>query len=558
MLLEVGVYNSSGATYPASNRFSSNPTNSDYRYSSRPSLYVELDSAYAIGGSEYYTLKSAVEHASDGDTITVLRDVKDLFAVEIDKNVTLDLQTYTLTRNSTITVNSGVTATITGSTGSKLTTGTTNLNTITNAGTLTIDGSVTIEHNGTNTNFYAITNSLAGAILNVKSGTIISASYGIYNNNSTAVTNIGDSTAPISTTNPTISGGTYGVYNNSGKWTYNNGTIQGTTSSFYDGDVETNGGLEGGVRTDYIIVTGESGSYKTAHLEKMTDVTTPWLPSGASYTNTDLNTGITMKDSHDNEWTWVVVPKTVTASASVIGANEDPTGSALETALKNYAATVVTRYSNFTDTWVSEEQSGFTSDEYTSKKRNMLNGVKANGGFWIGKYEMGYMDTPIYSNYNSTTRTAVVQKDAYPYNYINLPNSAVKTEQLALQAGGDGSLLFGTQWDLTLGYLVNRGGVSKSSVTSDSTNWGNYYNKELTVAASTINSGWPMGCTSLYNWATYTGTKTSNTSKLLSTGAVEDVTNKLNIVDLAGNCYEWTMEAYNTNYRVYRGRPLRK
>ena len=559
MLIEVGVYGNDGSGDPASNRRYSSPTYSNYNFSTRPSLYVELDSAYAIGGTEYYTLESALNHASDGDTITVLRDVKDLTTVEIDKNVTLDLQTYTLTRDTTITINSGVTATITGSTGSKLTTGTTDLNTITNEGTLTIDGDVTIEHNGSNQSFYAMNNSTAGAILNIKSGTITSSSYcAIYNNNSNAVTNIGDSTETISTTHPLISGGTYGVVNNSGKWTYNNGTIQGTTSSFYDGDVETNGGLEDGVRTDYIIVTGESGSYKTAHLEKMTDVTTPWLPAGASYTNTDLNTGVTMKDSYDNEWTWVVVPKTVTASATLIGVNDDPTGSNLETVLMNYAATVVTdRGSSYTDTWVSEAQSGFTSDEYTSKKRNMLNGIKTNGGFWIGKYEMGYLDTPTSSNYDSTSRTAVVQKDAYPYNYINLPNSAQKTEQLAMQAGGDGSMLFGTQWDLTLGYLVNRGGVSKRSATYNSTNWGNYSNKELTVTASTTKSGWPMGWTSSYNWATYTGTKSSGTPKLLSTGAVEDVTNKLNIVDLAGNLWEWTMEAYNTSYRDYRGRLLR-
>ena len=501
---------------------------------------------------ETQTLAEAIEEASDGSTIRLQRDYTDTSSGTISKNVTLDLQTYTLTRSATVTVNSGVTTTITGSTGGKLTTGTTNLNTITNAGTLTIDGSATIEHNGTSISYYAINNSTAGAILNVKSGTITSATYGIYNNNSTVTTNIGDGTVTLSTTNPTISGGTYGVYNNSGKWTYNNGTIQGTTSSFYDGDVETNGGLEGGVRTDYIIVTGESGSYKTAHLEKMTDVTTPWLPAGASYTNTDLNTGVTMKDSHDNEWTWVVVPKTITASASTIGANDDPIGSSLETALINYAAKVVTNRGSYSDTWVSEAQSGFTSDEYITKKRNMLNGIKANGGFWIGKYETGYLDTPTSSNYQSTSRTAVVQKDAYPYNYINLPNSALKTEQLAMQAGGDGSLLFGTQWDLTLGYLVNRGGVSKYSVTDNSTNWGNYQNKELTVTASITKTGWPKGWTSTYNWATYTGNKSSGTSKLLSTGAVEDVTNKLNIVDLAGNCWEWTMEAYYTS-RADRG-----
>ena len=30
-----------------------------------------------------------------------------------------------------------------------------------------------------------------------------------------------------------------------------------------------------------------------------------------------------------------------------------------------------------------------------------------------------------------------------------------------------------------------------------------------------------------------------------------------NIYDMAGNCYEWTLEAYGTNHRVLRRRQLR-
>ena len=36
------------------------------------------------------------------------------------------------------------------------------------------------------------------------------------------------------------------------------------------------------------------------------------------------------------------------------------------------------------------------------------------------------------------------------------------------------------------------------------------------------------------------------------TGSVSTDVSK-NIYDLAGNCYEWTMEAYSTDYRVLRG-----
>ena len=119
--------------------------------------YLEkIEPNYLVDNTiETQTLAEAITAASDGSTIKLLRNYTDTSDGTINKNVTLDLQTYTLTRNSTvtvnsgtITVNSGVTATITGSTGSKLTTGTVDVRTniITNIGTLTIEGEVTIKN----------------------------------------------------------------------------------------------------------------------------------------------------------------------------------------------------------------------------------------------------------------------------------------------------------------------------------------------------------------------------------------------------------------------------
>ena len=229
--IEVGHYENNGSN-SASMRINLNPTSGNNTHSSRPSLYVELDSAYAVGGTEYYTLKDAVEHASDGGTITVLRDVTEKFAIEINKNVTINLQGYTIDKKSTsLTVGTGATVTITGSTGSKLTTGTANVHTIDNQGTLTIEGNITIEHKGTSTVYNAIQNSRSGAVLNVKSGTITSTTSGIYNYNSYTVTNIGDSTQPMNTAIPVIIGETYGAYLNNGTINFYSGIIKGKTAS---------------------------------------------------------------------------------------------------------------------------------------------------------------------------------------------------------------------------------------------------------------------------------------------------------------------------------------
>ena len=487
-------------------------------------LYAQWDKKYysitSGNTTNYYSdLATAVGAATDGQTIKLLDNVTDKTNVSITKNVYLDLQTYTITRNNNkINVDSGKSFTITGSTSGD------------NTGTIT----------STATNTIAVTN----GTLNVNSGNIASTNSSgsaIYNNGANAVTNIGDANTSVNNTSPIITGELYGINNELGKWTYKNGIMQGKTLSFYDNDTNTNGGLEGGVRQDYIIVLGTNGDYKQAHLEKMTDVTTPWLPVGASYTNQDLNTGVTMKDSQNNEWTWVVVPKTITAGVNAIGANEDPTDSALETALVNYAATLVTNIYNYKDIYYSDDVTGLNEIDYNNKKRLMLNAIKENGGYWIGKYEAGYLEEPTESNYDKTTRIAVIQKDAYPYNYITSADSERKSEVLARQANGNGSLLFGTQWDLTLGYLVNRGGVSQRATTDNSINWGNYKN-----ASFTIESAKAKYKSSPTSWPTISGTKSANTSQLLTTGAANNRNGKLNIIDLAGNIWKWTLE-YSLN-----------
>ena len=79
-------------------------------------------------------------------------------------------------------------------------------------------------------------------------------------------------------------------------------------------------------------------------------------------------------------------------------------------------------------------------------------------------------------------------------------------------------------------------GKSKEEVIDDSTSWGNYNNATFQYTNS---SG-------------VTATKNSGSSTRIPTGS-SDYTKANNIYDLAGNMYEWTMEADSTRYRVMRG-----
>ena len=274
---------------------------------------------------------------------------------------------------------------------------------------------------------------------------------------------------------------------------------------------------------------GETGNLPS------TAETTPFLPDGATVTNADLETGITIKDSNNNEWTWIVVPKSIytTATSSTDYAN-------IEKDMQTYA----NKYrSSFTDEWYSEAQHGFASaDEYNNHKNAMLKSVYENGGFYIGKYEVGSFDNPVNSNNN--TRQAVIQQGAYPYNWVTCSQAQELSESLAV-GGKTSSLMFGIQWDLVLAYLESKG----VSVNDDSGSWGNYSNVafDITRGKYSTDSG------ASYTEVNVTYQKPAS-SVLLTTGATER-NSKMNIYDLAGNVCEWTLEkSTNTNFPcAYRG-----
>ena len=175
------------------------------------------------------------------------------------------------------------------------------------------------------------------------------------------------------------------------------------------------------------------------------------------------------------------------------------------------------------------------------------------GGFYIGRYEAG-SETARTSG-SSQTAAFVVQQDKYPYNYVkwgkgmgDVSEGAVYLSN-SLYTGKTGygvksMLCTGAAWDSMLDFIKD----SSHNVTS-STSWGNYKNSDTyKVYRGSLysNSTWSAADT------TNGSDVTKNTEILLTTGATERNSSK-NIYDVAGNCYEWTTEAYNTSSRVVRG-----
>ena len=301
-----------------------------------------------------------------------------------------------------------------------------------------------------------------------------------------------------------------------------------------DGKIDENAGNPG---------TGEGGSLPS------TSDTNPFLPDGAEVIEDDLSKGVVIKDSNGNYWTWVEVPKSIYTNTAYNGGTA-PTSSTdyakIESTMQKYAEAY--REAGFTDEWCSEEQHGFVSaEEYNNHKNTMLKSVYENGGFYIGKYEVGTKTLRTSSSTNLTT--PVIKEGAYPYNWVNNKQAQEKSKELAT-GGRTSSLMFGIQWDLVLKHIENKQGKTQAELKNDSTAWGNYYNATFEITKGKYSTDY--GQTFIDVNGKYT--KLSNDIVLVTSGATER-NSILNIYDLAGNENEWTLEkgTYDSTPNVCRG-----
>ncbi len=275
--------------------------------------------------------------------------------------------------------------------------------------------------------------------------------------------------------------------------------------------------------------------------------TKPFLPTGATVVEKDLNKGVVIQDAKGNYWTWIEVPKSIYANTAYNGGTA-PTSSTdhakIESTMQKYAEAY---RGSYTDEWYSEAQHGFASaDKYNEHKKAMLKSVYENGGFYIGKYEVG--TETLRTSKNAPLTTPVIKEGAYPYNYVTNKQAQEKSKELAT-GGKTSSLMFGIQWDLVLKHIETKQGKTQAELKTDSTTWGNYDNATFEITKGKYSTDYG---------STFTPVKGKYTkpasSVLLTTGATER-NSVLNIYDLAGNESEWTLEkSTSTDYpSVYRG-----
>ena len=294
--------------------------------------------------------------------------------------------------------------------------------------------------------------------------------------------------------------------------------------------------------------------------------TAPYFPDN-TFTKKEgtIDTGLVIQDESGNEYVWVVVPRT-TAVYKTTGLGKttftDADYTSIENDLKEYTKT----YRNGTehsDTWYADNKTeGWLSEaEYKKLKNSMLKSVYENGGFYVGRYEAGIAENRTgNTDKNSDGKytiegmpTPVTKADAYPYTYV----TRTQAQNLASKVNAGtktSSLMFGVQWDLVLAFMHNKGNIADSTLKSNSTAIGNYRDSVFQLSQTgqyavfsnfSLSSTWNPSTTATTNFVDSSRNKIAQSSNgngiLVTTGTSE--TNKvMNIYDIAGNVYEWTLE----------------
>ena len=150
---------------------------------------------------------------------------------------------------------------------------------------------------------------------------------------------------------------------------------------------------------------------------------------------------------------------------------------------------------------------GFSSlanmaENMKSDYEEMIASLEKYKGFYIGRYEL-----TANGEKTGATQTSVNWYTLYKNCTTLAVGSKVKTR-----------MIWGLQWDATCNWLASSG----FSITNSST-WGNCSDNTADGHGTKQNTG-------------YSESWKAN-----------------NVYDFAGNCFEWTQEAHNTNGRAYRG-----
>ena len=311
-------------------------------------------------------------------------------------------------------------------------------------------------------------------------------------------------------------------------------------------------------------INGEEGNSNNPTIPKnyipIDTATSTWGDGSTAPSQDSVNHGLVIKDEKNNEWVWVPVDSATLATMYEESSDEKTLcGTTGETAVKTklYSKTMTIGTDSNKETISRTTPGTSTSDSFrepdlvvgsngasndakdtyyktilgetgtkeqlaqifVDEYKAMIESVSKYGGFYIGRYELS---------------EAGVQKDKATLTNTNWYNLYKKCKELNASDKVETRMIWGCQWDVTMNWLISSGAKTSNEVNKDSSSWGNYNNTLVKADDGT------------------TEIKASGKSTKLNTGKTT-FTMANNIYDLAGNCYEWTQEAYLIGLRANRG-----
>lgn len=169
---------------------------------------------------------------------------------------------------------------------------------------------------------------------------------------------------------------------------------------------------------------------------------------------------------------------------------------------------------------------GWTQDLYQAEYNELVKRVKNDKGFWVARFE-----TSVDSN--NIAQSKKIEKVTTNTSWYDL----YKIEKTLTNENTKSHMMWGSQWDQLMIWIKDvkntTGEEGAKYFVLDSTNMGNYLNTEIKDEdGSTL--------------------KRNGEAFRFKSGELEG-TKVNNIYDLAGNAWEWTMEANFTTSRTVRG-----
>ncbi len=283
----------------------------------------------------------------------------------------------------------------------------------------------------------------------------------------------------------------------------------------------------------------------------------PYLPSGFRHTTGDVNNGYVIRDtSNGNEFVWVPVGGknyTIYVKASD-GKNINLQSNEIDVAVSELTR-IINGYTY--DNWYEEEGDINDKKSIAYFKKS----VAENGGFYMGRYEMGMPNQQSGLAFSREARNIrgvpVCKANEMPWNYIDWSTAKANLESM-YNGEVQSAMMNSYARTTTLNWFVSSGAKTISELMNSSASFGIYNDSHMEFKGGYSNPDGNGGYVEDYISIMEVNNMVANGFCFIETGAntrPANVNAINNIFDLAGNTAEWTTEKRKDsgNYRLSGG-----